>query len=285
MVPGGTAPATALGYRLLTEAGVRPADAAFALATQGLGSAVVLNLIFWVALIVSIPLRGVQPLYTAAAVLGAVVFGVFVVLIVGLTRAEGRTADVMCRVAGRVPFLDCSRLEEGVHRVAARLRDLRTHPALVMRAVGWATANWLLSAASLWVFVAAFGHHVSFDGLLVAFCLANVLAAIPVTPGGLGIIEGVLTPTLVGFGTPAGLAALGVVSWRLVNFWLPIPAGGVAYLSLRLAPHERPGHRAEELGRAVEEAGAQAESTRDWAARRGLRVRGRRRQADATPDA
>ena len=38
-------------------------DAGFALATAGLGSAVVLNLIFWVALMVSIPIRGVNPAY------------------------------------------------------------------------------------------------------------------------------------------------------------------------------------------------------------------------------
>jgi uncharacterized membrane protein YbhN (UPF0104 family) len=46
-------------------------------------------------------------------------------------------------------------------------------------------------------------------------------------------MEAVLTSSLVGFGTPRGVAILGVISWRLVNFWLPIPAGGLAYLSLR----------------------------------------------------
>jgi uncharacterized membrane protein YbhN (UPF0104 family) len=39
---------------------------------------------------------------------------------------------------------------------------------------------------------------------------------------------------LKGFGVPSGVAAAGVLSWRLVNFWLPIPFGGVSYLSLRL---------------------------------------------------
>ena len=32
---------------------------------------------------------------------------------------------------------------------------------------------------------------------------------------------------------PSGIAAAGVLSWRLVNFWLPIPFGGASYLSLR----------------------------------------------------
>ena len=265
VVPGGAGPASALAYRLLTEAGVRPTDAGFALATQGLGSAVVLNLILWVALIVSIPLRGTRPLYTIAAGVGVVVFGAFGLLILGLTRAEGRTANLLCRLATRVPLIDGTKVEAVVHRVATRLRDLAREPALVVRAVGWAAANWLLDAASLWVFIAAFGYRTSIDGLLVAYGLANVLAALPITPGGLGIVEGVLTPTLVGFGVPADIAVLGVIGYRLINFWLPIPAGGLAYLSLKLEP--------DELRREVETAAEEAESPRDWAERRGMRER------------
>ncbi|MDQ4098491.1 MAG: YbhN family protein [Actinomycetota bacterium] len=286
VVPGGSGAGGALGYRLLTEAGVRGSNAGFALATQGLGSAVVLNLILWFALIVSIPLRGSRPLYTTAAAVGVAVFGVFTGLIIGLTRAEGRTANALCKVAGRLPFLDCDKVEGLVHRLAGRLRDLASQPKLVVRAVGWATANWLLDAASLWVFLAAFGHATSIDGLLIAYGLANVLGALPITPGGLGIIEGVLTPTLVGFGAPGGVAVLGVVSWRLVNFWLPIPAGGLAYLSLRLAPQDRRGRRAEELAKAVEEAQAHAERPLPWAARWGLKVPGAARApADSSPEA
>ncbi len=277
VVPGGSGPASALAYRLLAAAGVKPTDAAFALATQGLGSAVVLNLILWVALIVSIPLRGTRPLYTIAAGVGVIVFGFVTFLVVGLTRAEGKTARVLCRIANRLPFVDCDKVEAVVHRVAARLRDLAREPALVVRAVVWAAANWLFDAASLWVFIAAFGHRTSIDGLLVAYGLANVMAAVPITPGGLGIVEGVLTPALVGFGVPAEIAVLGVVSYRLVNFWLPIPAGGLAYLSLKLEPvgddGRAPGGRAGELGRAVGTAAHSAESPRAWAARCGVKRR------------
>jgi uncharacterized protein (TIRG00374 family) len=69
--------------------------------------------------------------------------------------------------------------------------------------------------------------------LLVAYGLANIFAVIPVTPGGLGIIEGVLIATLVGFGVPHSQAILAVLAYRLVNFWIPIPVGGVAYASLQ----------------------------------------------------
>ena len=70
--------------------------------------------------------------------------------------------------------------------------------------------------------------------LIVAFGLANVLAAIPITPGGLGVVEAVLTPTLVGFGLTKDTATVGVLAYRFVQFWLPIPLGGLAYASLKL---------------------------------------------------
>ena len=103
------------------------------------------------------------------------------------------------------------------------------------RAVRWAAAFWLLDAASLFVFIAALGKIVPPIDLLVAYGLAQVLAVIPITPSGLGVIEVVLIPTLVGFGVPRETALLGVFGYRLVNFWLPIPVGGIAYLSLRFS--------------------------------------------------
>ena len=62
VLPGGTVPGTAVSYRLLTESEVPGNTAAFGLATQGIGSAVVLNVLFWLALLISIPLQRLQPL-------------------------------------------------------------------------------------------------------------------------------------------------------------------------------------------------------------------------------
>src|SRR5205823_13011754 len=117
--------------------------------------------------------------------------------------------------------------------------------------------------------VAAFGVRVSPDSLLVSYGLANVLAAIPITPGGLGVVEAILTSTLVGFGVPRGVAILGVIGYRLVNFWLPIPVGGVAYLSPRVDPRAR---RADALRRETERAVRERESAREWAERHGIKV-------------
>jgi uncharacterized protein (TIRG00374 family) len=270
VVPGGSAAGTGLGFRLLQNAGVTGSDAGFALAMQGIGSAVVLNALLWVALVVSIPLRGFNPLYASAALAGAVVIGFFSGAVLLLTRGEARAAQAMRAIARRVPFLDETATNRLVHRLAARLRALGADRGLLYGAVGWAAANWLLDAASLGVFLAAFGHRVDGVALLVAYGLANVLAAIPITPGGLGVIETVLTSTLVGFGVPRGTAILGVIGWRLIQFWLPIPMGGLAYLSLRLQQEVPPDRKRDELRRLAEQAVRNADDPRSWAARHGV---------------
>jgi uncharacterized protein (TIRG00374 family) len=274
IVPGGSAAGAGLGYRLLTEAGVQGTDAGFALATQGLGSALVLNVLLWLGLLVSIPRRGFNPLYGTAAVVGALLITGFAVAVVLLTRGEDRLAGVVCRVADRIPMLDGDGVSRVLHRVAERLRVLGADRRLVTRAALWAGANWLLDAASLWVFVAAFGYRVDVDGLIVAFGLANVLAAVPITPGGLGVVEAVLTSALVGFGTPRGTAVLGVVVYRLVNFWLPIPVGGLSYLSLKVGPASTREERAAALREAAEESMSTAPDPRQWAKDRGIRLPG-----------
>ena len=272
LVPGGSAAGTSVGYRLLGESGVAGADAGFALAVQGIGSAVVLNVLLWLGLLVSIPAQGFNPIYGTAALIGALLIGSFAGLVVLLRQGEARAAQMARAVARRLPFLDETRVHHLVHRVADRLDDLLSDRAVLVRAIGWATANWLLDALSLWVFVAAFGHRVGFDGLIVAYGLANVLAAVPVTPGGLGVVETVLTSSLVGFGTPRGVAILGVISYRLVNFWLPIPAGAAAYVSLGMGRGTSRQHRLEGLEQLAEEGAAHADDARAWANRVWLRA-------------
>lgn len=232
--PGGSAAGTALGYRLLTQFGATSSDAGFALGVQAIGSAVVLNLVLWVALVASIPFFGFSPLYGLAAAVGGLLLAVATALVFLFTRGEDKVGEILERAAGHVPFVDGPALRRAFSDLASRLADLGRDRRLMVRAVGWAAANWLFDAASLELMVRAFGHWVNPDGLLVAYGLAYVLAVIPITPGGLGVVEATLVTLLVGFGTTRGIATLGVIVYRLINFWAPIPVGGLAYVSLQV---------------------------------------------------
>jgi uncharacterized protein (TIRG00374 family) len=235
IVPGGSAAGSALGYRLFTLSGVPGPDAGFALATAGLGSAVVLNLIFFLGLVVSIPVRGVNPTYTTAAIVGVIVMVVAAFIVFGLMEGQGR-AERAVRWIARKLRQDDVRMGQAVRHLSSRMEDMLSDRKQLGRVVGWATANWLLDAAALWVFLRAFGGSVAVDGLLVAFGLANIVAVVPITPGGLGLVEGVYVPTLVGFGLNRASATIGVLSYRVAQLWFPIVLGGILYLSLRFGP-------------------------------------------------
>lgn len=235
IVPGGSAASTALGYRLLTMCNVPKPDAAFALATAGIGSAVVLNFILWFGLIVSIPARGVNPIYGTAAIVGVLLMAFAAFLIFGLIDGQGRSERVVRAIARRLR-LDDDHAAEVLSHLGGRIEWLVAERNLLRRVVLWATLNWLLDMASLWIFIRAFGANLDFDALVVAFGIANVLSVIPITPGGLGIVEGVYIPTLVGFGLSQSTATLGVLSYRVAQYWLPILVGWSSYLSLRFGP-------------------------------------------------
>jgi uncharacterized protein (TIRG00374 family) len=235
IVPGGSAASSALGYRLMTLSGVRGPDAGFALATVGLGSAVVLNLILWCGLIVSIPIRGVNPLYGSAALAGVLVMGLAGALVFGLMEGQGRSERVIRWIARKIR-VDEDKAAAVLHRLAERLEQLLSDRQLLGRVAFWAALNWLFDAAALWVFLRAFNVTMPVDALIISFGIANVLAAIPITPGGLGYVDTSYIGMLAGFGASVRLATLGVAAYRFAQFFFPILLGGLLYLSLRVGP-------------------------------------------------
>ncbi|MCU1345815.1 MAG: hypothetical protein JWL70_2081, partial [Acidimicrobiia bacterium] len=150
------------------------------------------------------------------------------------------------------------------------LVDLISDRELLVRVLLWSLANWLLDAAALWVFLRAFGGSVRPDSLIVAFGVANVAAALPIMPGGLLIVEGLLATMLAFFGVNRAVWSLGIPAYRVAQYWLPIPLGAIMYLSLRVGPFRLekrlPGFREE-----IESYGESRESVYDWAERYGHR--------------
>src|SRR5580692_9325641 len=234
VLPAGTLGSAGIGYRLFTAEGIKGNDAAVMMATKGLGSTVVLNVLLWLSLVVSIPLAGFHPIYVTVAVTGAVVLLAIGALAFGITRGARRASRILRAVGDKIPGLTGERLELAVLDTAASLSALARDRRVLAWSLTWASLNWLLDAASLWCFVAAFGRLVNPVELFAAYGIANVAGALPVTPAGLGVVDSVAPLLLVSFGITRSVATLGVLAWRLVNFWLPIPAGAIAYVSLKV---------------------------------------------------
>ena len=167
ILPGGSAASTALGYRMLTLSGVAGPDAGFALATAGLGSAVMLNVILWFGLIVSAG-RGVNAAYGTAAIIGIILMLIAAALIFGLIDGQGR-AERFIRLCARKLRMDEDHAAEVLEHLGNRLQGLASEPKLLTRVLGWALVNWLLDMLALYVFIRAFGGDVAPDALIVSF--------------------------------------------------------------------------------------------------------------------
>jgi uncharacterized protein (TIRG00374 family) len=105
-------------------------------------------------------------------------------------------------------------------------------------------ADWLMTTAAVigrWGFdymalvaaLVAVGAAADPSLVLLAYVIASFLSMIPITPGGLGFVEAGLTGTLALAGVSAGDAVIVTFAYRLVTFWLPLPAGLPAYLLAR----------------------------------------------------
>jgi hypothetical protein len=234
VIPAGTLGSAGIGYKLFTNEGISGSDAAVMMAAKGIGSTVVLNVLLWLSLVVSIPLAGFHPIYVTVAIVGALVLLAVGLLILGVTRGTDRASRIMDAIGRRLPRGWGDRFGQAVKDASANFQSLARDRKVLRDSLLWASLNWILDAASLWCFIAAFGGLVNPVELFAAYGVANVAGALPVTPAGLGVVDSITPLLLVSFGLTRNVATLGVLGWRLVNFWLPIPAGALAYASLKV---------------------------------------------------
>lgn len=102
-------------------------------------------------------------------------------------------------------------------------------------ALGLALANWLCDCVCLIACTEALGVPVPWRGLLVVYGLTQVAASIPITPGGIGVVEGSMTALLIAYGVHATDAVAVVLLYRIVSFWALAPIGWATWGGLELA--------------------------------------------------
>ena len=236
VIPAGSLGTAALGFRLFTNEGISANDTGVMMAAKGLGSTIVLNVLLWLSLVISIPLAGFRPIYGTVAIIGTLLLAAVAAVIIGVTRGTERASRILHMVGDKIPWVSGDRLEAAVRQASKTAQDMARDKQVLAWALVWASLNWLLDAASLWCFIAAFGSTVNPIELFAAYGIANVAGALPLTPGGLGVVDSAAPLLLVGFGVTRSVATLGVLAWRLVNFWLPIPVGALSYVSLKVKP-------------------------------------------------
>lgn len=231
VVPGGAATAGALQYKMLVDAGVPGARVASGLTASSL-------LTF--AMLMALPVGAVPGILAGTPVSDGLLQALWI----------GLALFVLIFAVGAVllvfdgPLIALGRLIEGIRRRVRRHRQpsgglparLVRERNLIRTTLGrqWWEAllgtvgKWGLDYLTLLAALTAVGASPSPSLTLLAYSLSQILGQIPLTPGGLGFVEAGLTGTLALAGISPADALLATLAYRLVSYWLPLPAGVVA---------------------------------------------------------
>jgi putative heme transporter len=117
-------------------------------------------------------------------------------------------------------------------KVLERMRSIAPSRPQWALAMMWATASWLADCACLACAYIAVSTAVPWQGLLLAYCAGQLAVNLPITPGGLGVVEGSLTMALVAFGGGEAATVAAVLLYRILSFWLPLPIGAGCWVAL-----------------------------------------------------
>jgi uncharacterized membrane protein YbhN (UPF0104 family) len=116
-----------------------------------------------------------------------------------------------------------------VDGVGEALRILRSRNA---RVLAGALGYWVFDNAVLWATFHAFGLSPPLTVVLMGYLIGQLGGLLPI-PGGIGGIDGGLIGTLIVYGAPAAGTGAAVLAYRVILFWLPLVAGGIAFAALR----------------------------------------------------
>ena len=243
VAPGGGAMGAALQYKLLVQAGLPSGST--------VGALTAVNLLVF-AVVLALPVLAIPALLRGAvdrSLLETAIAGIVFFIVASGAGAVLLSTDRPLAWVGRAVQNVRNKLRpkaEPLREFPTRLlherdRILQTLGPRWKRALLATVGRWMFDYGTLLAALAAIGSHPRPGLVLLAFCGAQVLAQIPVTPGGLGFVEAGLTAMLALAGVSAGDAVVATFAYRLFQYWLPLPLG---LLGFALAPRRAAGQEA-----------------------------------------
>lgn len=174
---------------------------------------------------VAVPLSG----HGAHAVVTSALLAVVVILAMlasdRVMRAAGWLADVAFNGPARLlHFTARSHLQ--IQLPAVRRAMLRVVRARWPQMSAGMVVYLALQAALLWTCLHILGNQFTGAAVLTAFAVDRLLTAVPLTPGGSGIVEAGTAAALIALGGAPAQVAAAVLLYRSFTFLAEIPVGG-----------------------------------------------------------
>jgi len=175
---------------------------------------------------------------------GVIVGVLILALVMGAVFVQKRalvwTVTALLRLSQRVIRWPRGELAAHIDGIIVRLTVVRLSPRQAVIAVGLGLSNWMLDCSCLALSFIAVEAPVPWKGLLLAYGAGQLAANLPITPGGLGVVEGSLTIAIVAYGGSAPSTVVAVLLYRVISFWLALVVGWSAWAWLAWTARQHP---------------------------------------------
>ena len=104
-------------------------------------------------------------------------------------------------------------------------RAIEAHPERLALTLGLALVAHLINIISLYAVFLAFHQQIEFGPLVSGYAMGILFWNISPVPQGIGVVEGVMALVYTSLGIHGFIAALIVLAFRALNFWLPMLLG------------------------------------------------------------
>ncbi|TAN24976.1 MAG: flippase-like domain-containing protein [Actinomycetota bacterium] len=230
-VPGGTAFASVYSYRRFRDIGASEGVSGWTVLATNVLAGLSLLLLAFVGLVLSEGSVSGISLTGSLASVAIVLIAAFIVV----ARAE----KVTLIVGGFLEFLERRlnatwKTTRKVFDIAQDIKSISPSAPRLTRAFSWGLANWIFDATVLVIVYFATKSPVPFTGLLLAYSAGQLAANLPITPGGLGIVEGSISIALVAYGGNQEASIAAVLLYRFFSFWIWLLPGLGCYVGLRM---------------------------------------------------
>ena len=229
-LPIGNAVASVYGFRWFRRFGADNTLAAWAMAGTLVAASVSLSLLAILGL-------GVASSEGASLDLVPVLIGTFVIMLgIGSLFIYERPLHAVVSGALRLSVALTHRPRGDttvqIGRIMAWMTAVRLSWTQIGRIIAWGTVNWLLDCACFAMMFKAIDAPIPWKGLLLAYGAGQLAATLPITPGGLGVVEGSITVALVAFGGAEASTAYAVLLYRIISFWMILVIGWILIAQL-----------------------------------------------------
>ncbi|MFZ0667883.1 MAG: lysylphosphatidylglycerol synthase transmembrane domain-containing protein [Acidimicrobiales bacterium] len=119
-------------------------------------------------------------------------------------------------------------------KLVEHLEAVHLSPLQWAEVLGLGLLNWLYDCAVLVCAMEALHLGVPWRAIFVIYGVTQIAASLPITPGGVLVVEGSLAAMLTAYGVHTEAALATVVVYRVVSFWGLVPIGWGVWIALDL---------------------------------------------------